>query len=60
MGRHVAISSVVALLLVTGSIGCRSEPRTWQVEMPVVRFLAPTRAVEWTADANRIRAVLAC
>jgi arylsulfatase A-like enzyme len=30
---------VVAPLLVAGSIGCRSEPRTWQVEMPVVRFL---------------------
>jgi predicted dienelactone hydrolase len=26
----------------------------------VVRFLVPTRAAEWTADANRIRAVLAC
>ena len=26
----------------------------------VVRFVAPAQATEWTADANRIRAVLAC
>ena len=26
----------------------------------VVRFVAPAHATEWTADANRIRAVLAC
>ncbi len=39
MGRRVGISFVVAALLVAGSIGCRSEPRTWQVEVPAVRFL---------------------
>jgi hypothetical protein len=26
----------------------------------IVRLLAPAHASEWTADANRIRAVLAC